>query len=58
MQGLGYARVRVCKAYVVQNKEARIHRNKDTPDASDNVGFLCHVVLKKSFFYDNPLLIH
>ena len=43
VQGLGCARViMVYKGQGVQSKEARTHRNKDTPAT-------------KLFFYDNPL---
>ena len=54
MQGLGCAMViMVCKGLGCAKQ-----RGANPPQqghASDKVVFLCHVVLKKSFFYDNPL---
>ncbi len=61
MEGLGCERVRVRVSYGlgVQGLGACAKQRGANPPqqghASDKVVFLCHVVLKKSFFYDNPL---
>ena len=55
MHGLGCARDGY---YGVQGLGCAKRRGANTPQeghASDKVGFLSQVVLKKSFFYDNPL---
>ena len=55
VQGLGFGCARVIMVQGLGCSKPRCANPPQQGHASDKFVFLCHAVLKKSFFYDNPL---